>query len=82
MAVLAFKVEADYEEVLRLRQEIDKLKSELKGINSSLNPGKFSEVNDKLRQTTTRFSEMKKAAADAGAAFVREGGMIDDALTK
>lgn len=25
---------------------------------------------------------MKKAAADAGAAFVREGGMIDDALTK
>lgn len=39
MAVLAFKVEADYEEVLRLRQEIDKLKSELKGINSSLNPG-------------------------------------------
>ena len=82
MAVLAFKVEADYEEVLRLRQEIDKLKSELKGINSSLNPGKFSEVNDKLRQTTTRFDEMKKAAADAGAAFVREGGMIDDALTK
>lgn len=82
MAVLAFKVEADYVEVLRLRQEIDKLKSELKGINSSLNPGKFSEVNDKLRQTTTRFDEMKKAAADAGAAFVREGGMIDDALTK
>lgn len=82
MAVLAFKVEADYEEVLRLRQEIDKLKSELKGINSSLNPGKFSEVNDKLRQTTTRFDEMKKAAADAGTAFVREGGMIDDALTK
>lgn len=82
MAVLAFKVEADYEEVLRLRQEIDKLKSELKGINSSLNPGKFSEVNDKLRQTTTRFSEMKKAAADAGTTFVTEGGMIDDALTK
>lgn len=82
MAVLAFKVEADYEEVLRLRQEIDKLKSELKGINSSLNPGKFSEVNDKLRQTTTRFDEMKKAATDAGIAFVREGGMIDDALTK
>lgn len=82
MAVLAFKVEADYEEVLRLRQEIDKLKSELKGINSSLNPGKFSEVNDKLRQTTTRFDEMKKAATDAGTAFVREGGMIDDALTK
>lgn len=82
MAVLAFKVEADYEEVLRLRQEIDKLKSELKGINSSLNPGKFSEVNDKLQQTTTRFSEMKKAAADAGATFVTEGGMIDDALTK
>lgn len=82
MAVLAFKVEADYEEVLRLRQEIDKLKSELKGINSSLNPGRFSEVNDKLQQTTTRFSEMKKAAADAGATFVTEGGMIDDALTK
>lgn len=82
MAVLAFKVEADYVEVLRLRQEIDKLKSELKGINSSLNPGKFSEVNDKLRQTTTRFDEMKKAATDAGTAFVREGGMIDDALTK
>lgn len=82
MAVLAFKVEADYVEVLRLRQEIDKLKSELKGINSSLNPGKFSEVNDKLRQTTTRFDEMKKAAADAGTAFVREGGMIDNALTK
>lgn len=82
MAVLAFKVEADYEEVLRLRQEIDKLKSELKGINSSLNPGKFSEVNDKLRQTATRFDEMKRAAADAGTAFVREGGMIDDALTK
>ena len=82
MAVLAFKVEADYVEVLRLRQEIDKLKSELRGINSSLNPGKFSEVNDKLRQTITRFDEMKKAAADAGTAFVREGGMIDDALTK
>lgn len=82
MAVLAFKVEADYEEVLRLRQEIDKLKAELKGINSSLNPGRFSEVNDKLQQTTTRFSEMKKAAADAGATFVTEGGMIDDALTK
>ena len=40
MAKLVFRVQADYEEVIKLRNEIAKLKQELKSMNGTQSPGK------------------------------------------
>lgn len=82
MAVLAFKVEADYEEVAKLREEIEKLKGTLKGMNANLNPEKFAEANEKLKQMSEKFEEVTDNAKDTGASIVDQSDLINEALGK
>lgn len=48
MSKLYFKVASDWEEVVRLRNEIAKLKQELKGMDSTQSPAAFKALNTQL----------------------------------
>ena len=52
MPTLAFKVQADYEKVMRLREEIHKLKEEMKGVDAVNNPHQFNVLNQSLQKCT------------------------------
>lgn len=67
MPKLVFRVSADYEEVIRLRNEIEKLKKELKGMNASQTPHAFNTLNAQLQTSTQRMDELVVEAAKAGA---------------
>ena len=71
MAKLYFKVASDWEEVVKLRNEIAKLKQELKGMDSSQSPAAFKTLNTQLAASTQRMDELVAKAAQAGA--VMEG---------
>ncbi len=67
MPVLAFKVQADYEKVLRLREEIHKLKEEMKGVDAVNNPHQFNVLNQKIKQSVDEYNKLTEVAAKAGA---------------
>lgn len=71
MAKLYFKIASDWEEVVRLRNEIAKLKQELKGMDSTQSPAAFKSLNTQLSASTQRMDELVTKAAHAGA--VMEG---------
>lgn len=67
MGKLVFRVQADYEEVVKLRNEIAKLKQELKGMDSTQSPAAFKSLNTQLSASTQRMDELVNEAAKAGA---------------
>lgn len=67
MAKLYFKVGSDWEEVVKLRNEIAKLKQELKGIDGTQSPAAFKTLNTQLSASTQRMDELVSSAAKAGA---------------
>lgn len=71
MAKLYFKIASDWEEVVRLRNEIAKLKQELKNMDSTQSPAAFKTLNTQLSASTQRMDELVNKAAQAGA--VMEG---------
>lgn len=71
MSKLYFKVGSDWEEVVRLRNEIEKLKSALKGMDNTQSPVAFKTLNTQLAASTQRMDELVANAAKAGA--VMEG---------
>lgn len=71
MAKLVFRVQADYEEVIKLRNEIEKLKKELKSMDATQSPAAFKALNAQLSTSTKRMDELVGEAAKAGA--VMEG---------
>lgn len=71
MAKLYFKVGSDWEEVVRLRNEIVKLKQELKSMDSTQSSAAFKTLNTQLAASTQRMDELVTNAAKAGA--VMEG---------
>ncbi len=71
MAKLYFKVASDWDEVVKLRNEIAKLKQELKGMDSTQSPVAFKSLNTQLSASTQRMNELVTNAAKAGA--VMEG---------
>lgn len=72
MAKLYFKVASDWEEVVKLRNEIAKLKQELKSMDSTQSPAAFKALNTQLFASTQRMDKLVNEAAKAGA--VIEGG--------
>ena len=71
MAKLYFKVASDWEEVVRLRNEIVKLKQELKGVDSTQSSSAFKTLNTQLSASTQKMDGLVNEAAKAGA--VMEG---------
>ena len=67
MAKLYFKVASDWEEVVKLRNEIVKLKQELKNIDSTQSPTTFKTLNTQLAASNQRLDELVTNAAKAGA---------------
>ena len=67
MAKLYFKVASDWEEVVKLRNEIAKLKQELKSMDSTQSPAVFKALNTQLFASTQRMDELVNEAAKAGA---------------
>ena len=72
MATILFKAQAEYDEIIRLREEIEKLKKELGEVNSKLQPEKFSELNEKLGQFTQKYKKLIDEAIDAGSKLNNE----------
>ena len=52
MPKLVFRVASDWEEVVKLRNEIAKLKQELKGMDSTQSPADFKTLNTQLAAST------------------------------
>lgn len=67
MPKLVFRVASDWEEVVKLRNEIAKLKQELKGMDSTQSPAAFKTLNTHLAASTQRMDELVAGAAKAGA---------------
>jgi hypothetical protein len=69
MAELKFRVQADYEKVQRLRDEITKLKQEIKGVDAIQDPTSFNKLNSKLQQTSKKLGTVTGKIAEASAAM-------------
>lgn len=69
MSKLYFKVGSDWEEVVRLRNEIAKLKQELKGMDGTQSPAAFKTLKTQLAASTQRMNELVNEAAKAGVAM-------------
>jgi len=67
MPLLSFQVQADYDKVIRLRSEIEKLKSEMKSVNAVFDADRFNAYNKRIKEMTTEFNALVDKAAKAGA---------------
>lgn len=67
MPKLVFRVQANYEEVIKLRDEIEKLKKELKSMDATASPIAFNTLNTQLSVSTKKMDEMVTEAAKLGA---------------
>ena len=67
MAKLYFKVGSDWEEVVRLRNEIAKLKQELMSMDGTQSPAAFKALNAQLTASNQRLDKLVTNAAKAGA---------------
>lgn len=67
MAKLYFKVGSDWKEVVRLRNEIAKLKQELMSMDGTQSPAAFKALNAQLAASNQRLDELVTNAAKAGA---------------
>ena len=67
MAKLYFKIGSDWEEVVRLRNEIAKLKQELMSMDGTQTPAAFKALNAQLAASNQRLDELVTNAAKAGA---------------
>ena len=67
MAKLYFKIGSDWEEVVRLRNEIAKLKQELMSMDGTQSPAAFKALNARLAASNQRLDELVTNAAKAGA---------------
>lgn len=67
MSKLYFKIGSDWEEVVRLRNEIAKLKQELMSMDGTQTPPAFKALNAQLAASNQRLDELVTNAAKAGA---------------
>lgn len=67
MATLYFKVSSDYEEVIRLRQECEKLEAQLLKMDKRKSPGAVASMEAQLAATRQQMMGLITEAAKAGA---------------
>lgn len=69
MAVLSFKVQADYEKVVKLREEIAKLETQLRSVGKNTPEAEIHSLEGKLAEAKGQFTELATEAAKAGNAM-------------
>lgn len=69
MAKLYFRVQAEFDKVIKLREEISKLKNELKNMDSTQSPAAFRTLNTQLTASTQQLDGLVTKAVQAGAAM-------------
>lgn len=69
MAKLYFRIGADFDKVIKLREEIAKLKNELKTMDSTQSPAAFKALNTQLSTSTQKMNELVANAAKASAGW-------------
>lgn len=67
MGKLVFRVASDWQEVVRLRTEIEKLKQTLLSMDSTQSPDTFKKLNFQLGESTKKMNILISDAAKAGA---------------
>ena len=67
MAKLSFKIEAEWEKVQRLREEIERLKRSIGNTDAVQNPVAFNNLNSKLQQTSKELNSVTGNIAQASA---------------
>lgn len=67
MAILYFKIAADYEAVIRLREEISKLEAQLKRMDVNKSPAAAKALETQLASTRQQMMSLVTEAAKAGA---------------
>ena len=67
MAVLRFSVSSDWQEVVRLREEINKLENQLKSFGKSTPETQIKQTEERLANTRQEFTRLTTEAARAGA---------------
>lgn len=67
MATLSFRIQAEWDKVQRLREEISKLKQDIKGTDAIQNPTAFNALNAKLQQTSKELNNVTNKIANASA---------------
>ena len=81
MPKLYFKVGADYENVIRLRDEITKLKQEIKGVNPSSSSEQFSVLNAKLQGLVKELGDVTSKIAEADARLMETAKHIEKTVS-
>ena len=72
MATLYFKVSSDYDEVIRLRQECEKLEAQLKKMDVNKSPAAARALEAQLASTRQQMMGLVTEAAKAGAVMERD----------
>ena len=67
MATLYFKIGADYDKVIRLRDEIKKLENQLKSFGTSTPNAEIKRTEERLASSRQEFTRLATEAAKAGA---------------
>lgn len=67
MATLYFKIGADYDKVIRLRDEIKKLENQLRSFGKSTPETQIRQTEERLATTRQEFVRLTTEAAKAGA---------------
>lgn len=69
MAKLSFKIEAEWEKVQKLREEIERLKRSIGNTDAVQNPVAFNKLNSKLQQTSQELNSVTGNIAKTAAAI-------------
>ena len=72
MATLYFKVSSDYQEVIRLRQECEKLEAQLKKMDVNKSPAAAKALETQLASTRQQMMGLVTEAAKAGAVMEKD----------
>ncbi|GEM_PF-4024672 len=69
MSGLYFKVGADFDNLKRLKQELDEMKSKLMSMEKAADPKAFNELNKEVQKTQKIFNSLAEEASKAGVKF-------------
>ena len=82
MAVLYFRISSDWEQVVKLRDEIKKLENQLKSFGKSTPEAQIRQTEERLASTRQEFMRLATEAAKAGAMMEQSMRAINENMKK